>query len=68
MIADVIPKLAEFERKDLSYRPRPSAAGPDRCIRQMVYHGLGIPKEPLPGRALLVFDDSSWYYEREGKS
>jgi CRISPR/Cas system-associated exonuclease Cas4 (RecB family) len=63
MIADIIPKLAEFEREDWKYKPRPSNAGPERCIRQMVYHGLEVPKEPLPGRALLVFDDSSWHEE-----
>jgi len=63
MIADIIPKLAEFEREDWKYKPRPSNAGPERCIWQMVYHGLEAPKEPLPGRALLVFDDSSWHEE-----
>ena len=61
MIADIIPKLAEFERQDYKYRPRPSNSGPERCIRQMVYHGLEVPRQPLPGRALLVFDDSSWH-------
>jgi hypothetical protein len=63
MIADIIPKLAEFEREDYKYKPRPSNAGPERRIRQMVYHDLEVLKEPLPGRALLVFDDSSWHEE-----
>lgn len=64
MIADLIPKLAEFEREeDHEYYPRPSCSGPERCIRQMVYWGLKIPKAPLPGRTLLVFDDGNWHEE-----
>ena len=43
MIADIILKVAAMERtEEDAYRPRPSSAGPQRCIRQMVYHGLGI--------------------------
>lgn len=63
MLADLIPKLAAMDQDERDYYPRPSAAGPERCIRQMVYHGLNYPREPLPGRALLVFDDSSWHEE-----
>lgn len=63
MIADIIHKLAEFEREDYTYTPRPSQAGPDRCIRQMVYHGLNIARQPLPGRSIHVFNDSSWHEE-----
>lgn len=64
MIADVIHRLAEMEReKDRPFSPRPSSAGPERCIRQMVYHGLDFPKAPLPGRTLLVFDDGHWHEE-----
>ncbi len=64
MIADLIPKLAEFEREDdHEYYPRPSCAGPERCIRQMVYWGMKTEREPLPGRSLLVFDDGNWHEE-----
>lgn len=64
MLADLIPKLAVMGAKpEQPYRPRPSSAGPERCIRQMVFHGLEIPRDPLPGRALLIFDDSSWHEE-----
>ena len=67
MIADIIPKIASeyFKEKqgEKPFYPRPSSAGPERCIRQMVYHGLNIPPAPLPGRAVLVFDDSSWHEE-----
>lgn len=64
MISDLIPKLAEFEREDdHEYFPRPSCAGPERCIRQMVYWGMKAPRQPLPGRSLLVFDDGNWHEE-----
>ncbi len=70
MIADLIPKIAAMEAEDdnLPYSPRPSMAGPmhregidTRCIRSMVYHAGGFDPSPLPGRAQLVFDDSSWH-------
>jgi hypothetical protein len=64
MFADIIHKIAgQWQEEDHVYYPRPSMAGPDRCIRQMVYHGLGIKKEPLPGRTLLIFDDGNWHEE-----
>ena len=64
MLADIIHKIAgQFQNEDSKYYPRPSMAGPDRCIRSMVYHGVGIKKEPFPGRTLLVFDDGNWHEE-----
>ena len=67
MIADLIPKIAEFDQEARAekkiYYPRPSLAGPDRCIRQMVYWGLGFEGKPLPGRTLVIFDDSSFHEE-----
>ena len=64
MLAEIIPKIAEMEQdEDRPYFPRPSIAGPERCIRQMIYWGLNFPKEPLPGRTLLVFDDGHWHEE-----
>lgn len=64
MLADLIVKLAaEDQKTNDKFYPRPSSAGPERCIRQMVYHALGFKREPFPGRAMLVFDDSSWHEE-----
>jgi DNA-binding protein len=58
MIADILHKIASMEQKEETrYYPRPSLAGPERCIRQLVYWGLRVPREPLPGRTLHVFDD-----------
>lgn len=69
MIAERIHKVAEQEMLDKGetghgpYRPRPSNSGPERCIRQMVYHAMGLPPKALAGRALHVFDDSKWHEE-----
>lgn len=66
MLADVLHKVAAMRFQDEAehkYRPRPSSAGPERCIRQMVYSAMGESKRPLPGRAVLVFEDSSWHEE-----
>lgn len=64
MLAELLHKIASQkyqEKGNNRYRPRPSLAGPDRCIRQMVYWRLGIPATPLPGRAVVIFDDSSFH-------
>jgi hypothetical protein len=70
MLADIIHKVAAIEYdNDRPYHPRPSLASPEmeddpgRCIRQLVYHRLGQPPAPLPGRAVLVFDDGYWHEE-----
>jgi len=64
LIADILHKLPlSEEEKTYPYYPRPSLAGPERCIRQLVYFGLDMPKEPLPGRTYYVFDDGHWHEE-----
>jgi hypothetical protein len=64
MLADVIPKIAaELQGPPADYSERPSSAGPERCIRALTYHAAGIPRQPFPGRAMLIFDDSSWHEE-----
>lgn len=67
MIAEIIHKVAEMTQdEDHSFYPRPSMAGPDRCIRQMVYHGLGVEHKPWPGRAIIIFSDSSFHEDLTG--
>lgn len=62
MIAELIHKIAQMAiEEDIPYYPRPSMSGPERCIRSMVYHRLNFPKEPLPGRAIVIFNDSNWH-------
>jgi len=62
MLSELIPKLAGMEQKEQGYRHRCSGATyGEKCIRQQVYHALGIEPEPFPDRAMLIFDDSSWH-------
>ena len=62
MLAEAIKRVAEETQEDRSmYCHRPSSVC--RCIRALVYHAKGIEQKPLPGRALLVFDDSTWHEE-----
>jgi len=63
VLADVILKIAEQfqDGDDHKYYPRPSLAGRERCTRQLVYHGLNYPRNPLPGRAVMIFSDSSFH-------
>lgn len=66
MLADILHKIAAMQREERgvsAYYPRPSSAGPERCIRQMVYHARGEDAKPLPGRSVVVFEDSSWHEE-----
>lgn len=62
MLSEAIKLVAEETQEDRqAYRHRPSAAC--KCIRALVYHANGVEPKPLPGRALLVFDDSKWHEE-----
>lgn len=65
MLAALIPKLAEAApSEEHEYSARPSLAGPERCLRQLVYFaGHTRPDKDLPGRSLLVFDDGKWHEE-----
>ncbi|MFA5027035.1 MAG: hypothetical protein WC713_04115 [Candidatus Methylomirabilota bacterium] len=74
MLADIIHKVAQALHDDSQpYHPRPSMCSPEfedtpgRCVRQMVYHRLEVPHRPLPGRAVLVFDDGHWHEEASAK-
>lgn len=63
MLAEIIAKVAGFEKRENGpYYPRPSMAGPERCIRQMVYQASGTPKDKsMADRFIMVLDDSSWH-------
>lgn len=64
MLANIFHKIAaETQGEVKEYRRRPSSAGPERCIRSMVYHASKVAPEPFPGRAMMIFDDSSWHEE-----
>lgn len=62
MLAEILHKLAGFENKEQEYRPRPSLAGSERCIRQLVYMASKTPKDKQTGdRFIHIMDDSSWH-------
>ena len=62
MLAEKIQYIAEINQEPMRpYRPRPSNAGPERCARCLVYHAMGVPPKPLPGRAILKMKDSAYH-------
>ncbi len=62
MIADVILKVAGFDKDSVPYYPRPSYAGPERCLRAICYEAQGY-KKVFPDRFYALLDDSSWHEE-----
>lgn len=65
MLADILLKIAgEEHQEDYTYFPRPSSAGTEKCIRQSVFHSMGIPIDmEYNDRMYLVFDDGHWHEE-----
>ena len=64
MLSRVLHLVAEETQEPHGpYRPRPSSAGPERCIRQLVYHARGFEPAMFAGRALITFDDGHWHEE-----
>lgn len=64
MIADILHKVAgQFVQERGAFKPRPSLAGPDRCIRQLVYWANGTEPEKMPDRVQITFDDGHWHEE-----
>lgn len=63
MIAELLHKVAGFEKSHTRYYPRPSLAGPERCLRQLCYMARGVERKPMDDRFVLVLDDSSWHEE-----
>ncbi|ALA58001.1 hypothetical protein [Nitrospira moscoviensis] len=63
MLAELIHPLAAMGAQNWPYRPRPSSAGPNHCLRKLVYHAREFPRKQAHGRFLVVLDDSSWHEE-----
>ena len=64
MLSRILHLVAEETQEPFGpYRPRPSSAGPERCIRQLVYHANGTEPKQFKGRALITFDDGHWHEE-----
>jgi len=64
MLAEILHKIATFDaEEDHPYYPRPSIAGPERCIRQMTYWCMNIEKKSLPGRTYHIFNDGNFHEE-----
>jgi hypothetical protein len=62
MLADLIIQIAaNSQNEETKYYPRPSSAGPERCIRQMTYEAIGAAPKPRPGRSILTLDDSKFH-------
>jgi len=63
MIAEIILKVAGFEKDETPYYPRPSNAGLERCLRAMCYQAQNYRGRLLGDRFYAVMDDSSWHEE-----
>ncbi|MBS3906287.1 MAG: hypothetical protein KG012_03775 [Deltaproteobacteria bacterium] len=63
MIAEIILKVAGFEKGEFTYHPRPSNAGLERCLRAMCYQAQNYRGRLLADRFFAVMDDSSWHEE-----
>jgi hypothetical protein len=66
--ATACPSLSylHFQAMDYTewpFRPRPSNAGPDHCMRKLGYQMYDAPHKDPHGRFLVVMDDSSWHEE-----
>lgn len=62
MLAEILHKVAGFEKHEGVYYPRPSLSGPERCIRQMVYWASKIPiNKALADRFVMILDTSAWH-------
>lgn len=59
MFAEYVNALAKSSqsRESEPYRPRPSYAGPERCIRDLVYEANGTPGALRRGRSILAMKD-----------
>jgi len=66
MISSTLVKIAaaeEAEKEPQEYYPRCSVAGPERCKRAQTYWALGYPRNPFPGRFVILLQDSTFHEE-----
>lgn len=63
MISGILLKVAGMEKEARGkYAPRPSLAGPERCIRQMVMWSMDIPQDrAMADRFQMTIDDSIFH-------
>ena len=63
MLSSILIKVAGMEKKERGeYCPRPSLAGPERCIRQMVYWASGVHEDKaISDRFMMAIDDSAFH-------
>jgi len=59
MFIEAIHGAAQMGISESTYRPRPSMAGPERCLRQIVYKGLGVEGTPFGARLAMVLQDGN---------
>ena len=59
MFIEAIHGAAQMGLSESTYRPRPSMAGPERCLRQLVYKGLHVEGTPFGARLAMVLEDGS---------
>lgn len=63
MLAELIHPIAAMGYEEWPFKPRPSNAGPEHCLRKLAYQAHGTPQRDPGGRFLVVMDDSSWHEE-----
>lgn len=63
MFIEAIHGAAQMGLSESTYRPRPSMAGPERCLRQIVYKGLHIEGTPFGARLSMVLHDGNAHEE-----
>lgn len=63
MLAELIHPIAAMDYEEWPFKPRPSNAGPEHCLRKLAYQIHGAPQRDPGGRFLVVLDDSSWHEE-----
>jgi hypothetical protein len=64
VLADILHKIAGDSHNKVMkpFSPKPSNSGPGRCVRQMVFHSMGIePDSFFPDRLWMIMDDGNYH-------